>query len=77
MRPEEVLNSCSHLNEQQKDDLRKLIKTYPQLFDGILRSYPTTVSLEVNPTKPPKAVRPYTVPTTQLNLFKNELLKLL
>ena len=77
MKPEEVLNSCSHLNEQQKEDLRKLIKKYPQLFDGILRSYPTTVSLEVDPAKPPKAVRPYTVPITQLNLFKNELLKLL
>ena len=32
MKPEEVLNSCSHLNEQQKDDLRKLIKTYPQFL---------------------------------------------
>ena len=26
MKPEEVLNSCSHLNEQQKENLRKLIK---------------------------------------------------
>ena len=77
MNPEEVLDSCSHLDIQQKEDLRRLIKKYPQLFDGILRSYPTTVSLEVDPTKPPKAVRPYTVPTTQLNLFKNELMKLL
>ena len=77
MRPEEVLDSCLHLNDKQKEDLRKLINKYPQLFDGILRSYPTTVSLEVDPSKPPKAVRPYSIPITQLQLFKNELLKLL
>ena len=36
MRPEEVLQSCLHLDEKQKEDLRKLIKKYPQLFDGVL-----------------------------------------
>ena len=77
MKPDEVFNSCSHLNEQQKQDLRKLINKYPKLFDGVLRSYPSTVSLEVDPSKPPKAVRPYSIPVTQLQLFKNELLKLL
>ena len=72
MNPEEVLDSCSHLDIQQKEDLQRLIKRYPQLFEGILCSYPTTVSLEIDPTKPPKAVCPYNVPTTQLNLFKNK-----
>ena len=26
MKPKEVLNSCSHLNDKQKEDLRQLIK---------------------------------------------------
>ena len=77
MRPEEVLQSCLYLDEKQKADLRKLIKKYPQLFDGVLRTYPNTVSLNVDPSIPPKAVRPYTVPYSQLSLFKNELTKLL
>ena len=77
MKPDEVLNSCSYLDEKQKQDIRQLINKHPKLFDGVLRSYTTTVSLEVDPAKPPKAVRPYTVPVTQLKLFKNELLKLL
>ena len=77
MKPDEVLNSCSHLNEKRKQDIRQLINKYPKSFDGVLRSYPSTVSLEVDPAKPPKAVCPYTVPVTQLQLFKNELLKLL
>ena len=38
MKPDKVFNSCSHLNEQQKQDLRKLINKYPKLFDGVLRS---------------------------------------
>ena len=62
MRPEEVLQSCLHLSEKQKEDLRKLIKKYPQLFDGILRTYPNPVSLNIDPSVPPRAVRPYTVP---------------
>ena len=36
MKPEEDLNSCTHLNDQQKEDLRKLINKYPERFDGIL-----------------------------------------
>ena len=71
-----IFQDCDYLSKTQQQQLIELMKKFPKLFDNILRSYPTKVHLEIDKTVPPKAVRPYTVPRTQLNLFHTELMKL-
>ena len=69
-----TLDSCTHLSDTQRDDLFNVLQDFPTLFDGILRKYPgLQVHLDIDPTVPPHATRAYSVPHSQLQLFKREL----
>jgi len=72
--PREIADSCTHLTQEQRDDLEKLFSKFTKLFDGKLRSFTDEkIHLDVDPTVPPKRTRPYTVPMSQRELFQQEL----
>ncbi|MEM7284222.1 MAG: reverse transcriptase family protein, partial [Pseudomonadota bacterium] len=71
---EEVVNNCTHLSTQQRDDLLQVLKRYPTLFNGQLGRYTDkTVHLEVDPSVKPRSSKAYTIPHKQLDVFKQEL----
>ena len=69
-----IINDCDYLDSPKKNDLICCLSNYPTLFDGVLCSYPgVKVHLDVDPNVTPHATRAYSVPQTQLELFKKEL----
>ena len=69
-----IINACDYLDSSKRNDLISCLSNYPTLFDGVLRSYPgVKVHLNVDPNATPRATRAYSVPQTQLELFKKEL----
>ena len=69
-----VAQSCTHLSPQQRNELYKVLSQYPQLFDGILRVFPDEkIHLDIDPSVKPHRSRAYPIPKSQLNLFKQEL----
>ena len=72
--PEAIAKEQTHLTKEQQTDLSQLLTKYTKLFSGQLGKYEgAQVHLEVNKTAQPKHARPYSVPRSQLELFKNEL----
>ena len=70
----QVVFEQKHLNESQKQDLRKLFLKYQKVFDGTLGLYPhNKVHIEVEPGAKPVHKRPYAVPMVHLDTFKREL----
>ena len=66
-----------HLTKNQQEDLAKLLREFSKLFSGELGKYQgQKVHLEVEKHAKPKHARPYSVPHTQMNLFKQELMRL-
>ena len=75
--PQEVANAQAHLTPAQREDVRKLVAKYPKLFSNKLRSYPhRKVHLEIDPTAKPKHFCPYSVVHMHLQVFKQELNRL-
>ena len=69
----DVAAQQKHLSQAQHDDLAALLRKFPRLFDGILRSYlHRKVHLELIPNARPVHQRPYPVPMANLEAFKNE-----
>ena len=73
----EVAREQTHLTKDQQKDLTKLLSEFKQLFSGKLGKYEgKKVHLEVEKDARPKHAKPYSVPHTQMNLFKEELTRL-
>ncbi len=54
-RPEQVAEQQQHLTAAQRDDIQRLVATYPKLFSNELRSYPNRkIHLELEPGAIPK-----------------------
>ena len=72
--PEQVAEQQKHLTPTQREDVRKLVAKYPKLFSNQLRVYPhRKIHLEIDPNAIPKHYRPYSVARAHLQVFKNEL----
>ena len=70
----DVVRRCSHLSQEQQNQLYDVLSKYPELFDNKLGVYPhEKIHLEVHDDAVPKATRAYPVPRSQLDLFKGEL----
>lgn len=71
---EEIAKEQTHLTKQQQQELQDLLSNYTKLFSGELGLYEgEKVHLEINQDATPKHARPYSIPRTQLEVFKNEL----
>jgi hypothetical protein len=74
---DEVINQLNHLNLEQKEDLRKVLKEHTRIFSGELGVYPhRKFHIDLVPGAIAKHARPYPVPVIHLSAFKNELLHL-
>ena len=69
-----VAQACTHLSLKQQNKLYEVLSQYRQLFDGILRVFPDKkIHLDVDPSVTPHRSCAYPIPKSQLNLFKQEL----
>jgi hypothetical protein len=74
---DKVINQLNHLNLEQKEDLRKVLKEHIKLFSGKLGVCPhRKFHVDLVPEAIAKHARPYPVPVIHLSAFKNELLHL-
>ena len=75
--PVQVAREQKHLTNGQQDDLAQLFRKYKHLFSGELGKYEgKKVHLEVEDGARPKYAKPYLIPHTQMDLFKEELMRL-
>ena len=75
--PVQVAREQKHLTKDQQDDLAKLFSKYKRLFSGELGKYEgKKVHLEVENGARPTHAKPYSIPHTQMDLFKEELMRL-
>ena len=71
---EEFISQQSHLNSDERNDIRKLLDKHDTLFDGKLRVYPhKKVHLELEEGAKPVHARAYPVPRVHEPVFKREL----
>jgi hypothetical protein len=74
---DEVTNQLTHLNLQQKEDLKQVLKEHTKLFDGTLGVYPhRKFHINLIPGAVAKHAGPYPVPVIHLAAFKKELFHL-
>ena len=71
---ETIVRRCTHLCPQQQDDLLDVLSRFPKLFNNELDVYPhEKIHLDIDPTISPHITHAYPVPRSQLQLFKDEL----
>ena len=71
---QEIVNKCTYLTQSQQQQLFQLISNFPKLFDGELKTFnglPIHLELIDKPT--PVCSRAYLIPRSQLQVFKQEL----
>ena len=69
-----VVAQQTHLDDDKKDDLRRLLSKYTKLFDGTLGVYPhKKFNIELTEDAKPYHARPYSVPKIHEQTFKKEL----
>ena len=74
---DDVIKQLTHLDDQQKADLKLVLNDFTKLFDGTLGVYPhRKFHIELEPGAKPKHARPYPVPVIHLAAFKKELMHL-
>ena len=75
--PRKIADSCTHLTQEQRDDLAKLFSKFTKLFNGELRAFTDEkIHLDIDPTVTPHRSRAYAVPHLHRELFKRELERL-
>lgn len=74
----QVVDENIHLSTAECTELLKLLEKYEVLFDGKLGMFKTSpVELDVKPGSPPVQLRPFPVPHSRRETFKNELQRLI
>ncbi len=73
MLADDVIDQLTHLNAQQKSDIRQVLNENTKLFDGTLGVYPhRTFHIDLVPGAIYKHSRPYPIPVIHLQAFKKE-----
>ena len=75
---QDIVDKCVYLLPSQREQLYSLLAQFHNLFDGRLKTFkgpPVHLELIENPV--PVRRRPYTIPTSQLAVFKEELRRLI
>ena len=72
---DKVVRSCTHLTQNQQNDLRGVLEKYPKLFDDTLGTYPDEkIHLDLKDDAVPHCQpRAYGVPHAHRSVFKAEL----
>ena len=71
---QEIVDKCTYLTQSQQQQLFQLLSQFPKLLDGELKTFngpPIHLELIDNPT--PVRSRAYPIPHSQLQVFKQEL----
>ena len=72
--PTIIAKGCVHLSSTQQQQLSTLLSQFPTLFNGELKLYPhNKLHLDVDPSVKPFVSRAYPIPKKQLQIFKQEL----
>ena len=70
----EVCRKCTHLTQEQQDQLYQVLSKYETLFDGKLKKFNgDQIHLDINPEVPSVRTRAYPVPHAHMKVFKDEL----
>ena len=75
---QDIVDKCVYLLPSQREQLHSLLNQFKNLFDGRLKTFkgpPIHLELIENPL--PVRRHPYTIPTSHLAVFKDELNRLL
>ena len=75
---QDIVDKCVYLLPSQREQLYSLLNQFHNLFDGRLKTFkgpPVHLELIENPV--PVRRRPYTIPMSQLAVFKEELRRLI
>ena len=71
---QEVARSCTHLPLHQQNELAQTLEQYPTLFDGKLKVYKSEkIHLVLKDDAVPYRTRPYPIPHSHMDVFKQEL----
>ena len=71
---DKVVRGCSHLSQNQQNDLRNVLEQHPILFNNELKTYPDEqIHLDLKEGAIPHCVRAYSVPHNHQVVFKKEL----
>ena len=71
---QEVANAQTHLTQEQRDELHKVLCKHERVFDGTLKKYTgAPIHIELKPDATPVHKRPYAVPHAHRAAFKHEL----
>ncbi len=74
---DDVIDQLTHLNAQQKSDIRQVLNEHTKLFDGTLGVYShKTFHIDLVPGATPKHSRPCPILVIHLQAFKKEQLHL-
>jgi len=69
-----VTQQCTHLSQDQQTALYNVLKDFPHVFDGVLKSYTDEeFHLDIDPSVTPHRSRAYQIPRNLIKLFKDEL----
>ena len=73
-----VIARCTYLSKQQQQQLHQLLSSHPTLFNRILKLFVgPQVHLELVDNPVPSRCKPYPIPKRKLNVFKQELKRLI
>ena len=71
---DEVVDQCTHLDNEQKADLKLVLSGFQEQFSGKLGTYPhQKFHIDIEPKAQPKHVWPYAITRIHLAAFKREL----
>jgi transposase InsO family protein len=74
---DQIAEAQIHLTKTQRRDLAELLRSFPTLFDGELRTYPNVkMHLDLIPGSTPRHLAPYPVANSSMKAFKDELERL-
>ena len=60
---DEVVDQCTHLDDEQKADLKHMLRGFQKLFSGKIGTYlHQKFHIDIEPEAWPKHVRPYAIP---------------
>ena len=75
---QDIVDKCTYLLPQQRQQLYNMLQKFHKLFDGQLKTFKgPLVHLQLIDNPKPVRRRPYSVPTSHLTVFKAELQRLL